>query len=78
MSLFANHMLITTVAMVRVTQAGMKTQAKDVDVLATMVPPRANRATPQVKTAKPIITSVNSNSLFGEDLYEIPCIPDWL
>ena len=68
MMYFANHMLITTVAMVRVSHAGMNTSVRLKEVALTPVLLFEKSATPQVRAAKPSITTVRISKRRGEDL----------
>ena len=68
-------MLTMTVAMVRVTHAGMNTKVKFVPVLDIVVAPLEKRATPHVRAAKHNMIIVSSVSLRGEDFFAppLPC-----
>jgi hypothetical protein len=69
----ANHMLIMTVAMVRVSHAGMKMSVRLREVALTAVLLFENSATPHVRTAKPTIMTVRISKRRGEDLPPPPC-----
>jgi hypothetical protein len=68
-------MLIMTVAMVRVSHAGMNTSGRLVPALDTLVAPLEKRETPQQSAAKPTMMIVISMSRRVEDLLgaAIPC-----
>jgi hypothetical protein len=68
----ANHMLMMTVAMVRVSHAGMKMSVRLKEVALTAVLLFEKSATPQVRTAKPTITTVTM-SRRREDFPPAPC-----
>ncbi len=73
MRYLANHMLMTTVAMVRVIQTGMNKSGKLVPVLSP-VAPLEKSAGRNVSAAKPSITAVTMTSRRDEDLFApAPC-----
>jgi hypothetical protein len=70
----ANHMLMTTVAMVRLSHTGMKMFGRSVAVLETPVPaPLQKREGTNKAAAKPSMITVSTKSLRGEDLPPPPC-----
>jgi hypothetical protein len=70
-----NHMLMTTVAMVRVSQTGMNTSGKFVPVLVVPVPPLEKREGRKDRAANPTMMMVRSTSRRGEDFLAgpVPC-----
>jgi hypothetical protein len=74
---FANHMLITTVAIVSVSQTGMKTSGRFVPVLETLVPPLEKSAGRKERAANPTMMIVRSTSR-REDLPPRPASCDVL
>jgi len=69
---FANHMLIMTVEMVRVIQAGMKMFGRFFDVLDNPVTPLENKTGAQVRAANPTMMIVMRTSRRGEDFVAPP------
>jgi len=70
-----NHMLMTTVAMVRVSHTGMKMFGMSDPVLETPVPPLEKRAGKKERPANPTMIIVTSTSRRCEDLLgaPVPC-----
>ena len=70
----ANHMLMITVTMVRVSHTGMKMFGRSEDVLETPVPP-LKREGRNERAAKPNMIIVSSRSRRGEDFFpvSVPC-----
>jgi len=69
----ANHMLMTTVAIVKVIHAGMKMSVLLKPVADTAVLRFEKRATPQVRAAKPNIVTVRMRRRREEDLPLVVC-----
>lgn len=74
----ANQKLMTTVAIVRVSQTGMKMFGRFPAVLETSVPPPLEKSEgKKERAAKPTIITVISKSRRGEDFLAppLPCDP---
>jgi len=74
----ANQKLIMTVAIVRVSQMGMKMFGRFAAVLETPVPPPLEKSEGRnERAAKPTIITVISKSRRGEDFFAppLPCDP---
>jgi len=70
----ANHMLMMTVAMVRVSHAGMNISVRLKEVALRAVLLFEKSATPHVRTAKPNIMTVRMSRRRGEDFAPpLPC-----
>jgi len=69
---FANHMLMMTVAIVRVSQMGMKMFGRSPAVLETPVPPLEKSEGRKARAAKPTMIIVISKSRRGEDFAPPP------
>jgi hypothetical protein len=68
----ANHMLMMTVAIVRLSHTGMNKLGRSDDVLETPVPPLEKRAGKKEAAANPTMIRVRSTSRRGEDLLAAP------